>query len=384
MSAPLPSQLRICSSISDVPAHAWNALLDEQSTPFLEHAWLSALEESGSAAPAMGWHPRHLTLWRGNRLVAAAPAYVKDHSFAEFVYDFAWATAAERMGIRYYPKLVLGVLASPATGRRFLVAPGEDRLRRTQELARAAVEYGRSEGFSSIHVLFSTPEETAVLEGLGYATRLGVQYQWHNPGYKSYDDFLDRFKSKRRTQLRRELRAMPEQGVEIRTLRGAEVAAADPDVWYRLYSSTVDKFAWGRRHLTPSFFGRLFQSFHSSVELVVAERKGKLLAGAMNLRGEDALYGRYWGCFDEVPFLHFNVCLYHPVADCIAAQTPRFEPGAGGEHKLVRGFEPTLTYSSHFLYSPILEQAVQRFLVAERAAILEGMPQWALESGLKE
>ena len=383
MSAPLPLQLRLHTSIAEIPRDAWDALLDEQCIPFLEWRWLEALEESGSVSPASGWHPRHLSLWRGSKVVAAAPAYLKQHSHGEFVFDWSWASAAERVGLRYYPKLILAVPLTPATGRRILVARGENRAERTRELLTGALEYARSENLSSVHVLFPTEEERQALEHAGFALRLGVQYHWLNRGYPRPEDFLARFNSKRRNQLRRERRAPQEQGIAIRTLRGEELSGVDPNEVFALYCTTVDKHVWGYRHLESSFFTRVLAGFRDRLELVEARRAGRLVAGAFNLASPQALYGRYWGSFEEHPFLHFNVCLYHSIDECIRRGTARFEPGAGGEHKLVRGFEPSLTYSAHWLFHPGLDKAVRAFLAHERAAIQAGLPSWHQETGFK-
>ncbi|WP_171410533.1 MULTISPECIES: GNAT family N-acetyltransferase [Myxococcus] len=384
MSTPLPTTLRILRSLTDIPRATWDALVDAQATPFLEWTFLTALEESGCAVPARGWHPRHLTLWRGSRLVAAAPAYLKDDSDGEFVFDSPWATAAERAGLRYYPKLVLAVPFTPATGRRVLVAPGEDRAAREAELYAAAQEFARAERLSGIHVLFSTEEELPVLVAQGFAVRLGVQYHWRNQGYRTLEDFLARFHAKRRNQLRRELRALTEHGIEVRTLRGDALADADADTVYRLYATTVDKYPWGQRFLTPDFFARMLARFRHRCEWVEARREGRLVAGAFNFTGANVLYGRYWGCFEEHPFLHFNVCLYHPISEGITSGLERFEPGAGGEHKLTRGFEPRLTYSAHLLLHPGMDKAVRGFLAHERAAVEGSLPQWRAETGFKE
>ncbi|HET9038213.1 MAG TPA: GNAT family N-acetyltransferase, partial [Myxococcaceae bacterium] len=308
MSQSLPTQLKVLHAISDVPETAWNALIDDDAVPFLEWRWLEALETSGSVAEASGWEPRHLTLWRGHRLVAAAPAYRKSDSSGEFVFDFSWATASERAGVPYYPKLVLAAPLTPATGRRFLVAPGEDRVSRTLELARGALELAREEGLSSVHVLFPTESEAMALEPLGFAVRQGVQYHFLNEGYRTPEEVLERFNSKRRNQLRRERRAPAEQGLTLRVLRGDALAEADPRETFRLYASTVDKFAWGRRYLNPRFFARVLEHFRHRVELVQAFAGGRVVAGAFNLASDRVLYGRYWGCFEEHPFLHFNVC----------------------------------------------------------------------------
>jgi uncharacterized protein len=384
MSQSLPTQLRVHRSITEVPESAWSALVDAEAAPFLEWAWLEALESSGSVSPRTGWEPRHLTLWRGNRLVAAAPAYAKSDSNGEFVFDFSWATASERVGIPYYPKLVVAAPLTPATGRRFLALPGEDRAGRLRELAQGALELAHAEGLSSVHVLFPTTEEAAALEPLGFAVRHGVQYHFLNAGYRTPDDVLQRFNAKRRHQLRRERRAPSEQGITLRVLRGEALAEADPKETFRLYRSTVEKFAWGRQYLTPAFFVRVLERFRHRMELVQARRGERVVAQAFNVAGDQVLYGRYWGCFEEVPFLHFNVCLYAGMDETVRRGLVRFEPGAGGEHKLVRGFTPSLTYSAHALFHPGLDRAVREFLAHERAAVASGMPSWRAETGFKD
>jgi uncharacterized protein len=387
LSAPLPSQVRLLTSIRDVPERAWNALVPPGGTgagvPFLEWAYLDALESSGTASPESGWHPRHLTLWRGNALVAAAPAYQKDHGQGEFVFDGTWAGAGERMGLRYYPKLVLGVPFTPVTGPRLLVAPGEDPGTRARELIRAAVEGARGAGLSSVHALFPQESELAAFEEEGFAVRLGVQYHWRNRGYRTYEDFLGRFHARRRHQLRRERRAAAAQGLTLRTLRGAELAQVDPEDCHRLSCATARRHVWGYPPPTPAFFEALLKRLPHRVEVVEARRDGRLVAGTFNLASERALFGCSWGAFEEIPFLHFHACLYHPVEECIALGRERFEPGAGGDHKLVRGFEPTLTYSAHWISHPGLDRAVRRFLESERAAIRQGLPRWRRETGFK-
>jgi uncharacterized protein len=384
MSGTLPTQVKLLESIRDVSSEAWDALVDAQAAPFLEWAWLDALESSGSVRPATGWRPRHLTLWRGNHLVAAAPAYLKEDSHGEFVFDWSWATAAERVGLRYYPKLILAAPLTPATGRRILVAEGEDRPSRTAELMRAAVEYARSEGLSSLHVLFPTEEEATLLEKEGFGIRHGVQYHFLNEGYRSFEDVLARFTSKRRNQIRRERRATAEHRIQLRTVRGEALADVDPEEVYRLYAGTVDKFAWGRRYLTEDFFEKVLVCFRHRVELVQALREGRVIAGAFNVAGADALYGRYWGCFEEVPFLHFDVCVYQGMEETVRRGLKRFEPGAGGEHKLVRGFLPAVTYSAHWIFHGPLDRAVRDFIGHERTAIAQGMPAWRAEAGFKK
>ena len=377
-------RLRVIDAIGAIPELAWDALLDDACTPFQKHRWLHAMEREGCAVEATGWHPRHLTLWRGATLVAAAPAYLREDSQGEFVFDHGWANAAHRAGIRYYPKLVLAVPFTPATGRRVLVAPGEDRAALTRAVFEGAVALARAERLSSVHVLFPTPDESALAESAGAMTRLGVQYHWDNPGYADYDAFLARFDAKRRHQLRREGRAADEQGVTLRTRRGADLVPANAALAYRLYLSTVDKFAWGRRYLNEGFFHRVIAEFAEHVEIVEARRGDSVVAGAINVASATHLYGRYWGCFEELPFLHFNVCYYHSIRECIARGVRRFEGGAGGEHKVSRGFEPSVTRSSHWLFHPGLDRAVREFVGRESAAVEAALPSMRAAAGLRD
>lgn len=382
MSVTLPIQLQVHRSIRELPREAWNALLDEDSTPFVDHRYLSALEDSGAATPQTGWHARHLAIWQGHRLVAAAPAYVKDDSRGEFVFDGAWATAADRIGFPWYPKLLLGVPFTPATGQRILVSREEDRALRQSQLISGAVEFARTEKLSSVHVHFHREDETAVYAKEGFASRFGVQYHWQNEGYADPDEFLARFRSDRRTQIRRERRALVDAGIELRTLRGAALASLTAAEVVALYATTVDR-NFGEHFLNESFFAALLSDMPEHVEFIEARREGRRIAGAFNITSKTTLYGRYWGALEPHPFLHFNVCLYRPVDECIARGLMRMEPGAGGEHKLTRGFPPVLTFSSHLVFHPVLDAAVRQYLDSERAAIVGGLPSWHADSGLK-
>jgi hypothetical protein len=370
----MPLEARVHPRIADIPAATWDALDGVRAAPFLSHAFLAALESTGCVGAEAGWYPHHLGFWEGSRLVGAAPAYLKDNSEGEFVFDWAWASAAQRARIRYYPKLVVAVPFTPATAPRLLVADPADRVRLLPALAevlRGVVDAGE---LSSAHVLFPTEAEARALGESGLARRLGVQFHWRNPGYASFDDYLARFSSKRRNQIRRERRAMKDQGIEITTLR--ERASPEIiDVMFDFYRSTVQKFSWGRQYLNRAFFEEICDKLAGRVEIVLAREGRRVVGGAFNLAGDGVLYGRYWGAAEERPFLHFNVCFYHPVDECIARGIDRFEPGAGGEHKLVRGFEPSLTYSAHHLVHPGLDRAVREFLDRERAAVEESLTQ---------
>lgn len=370
-------EVRVLDSLAGVRPSDWDALLSPRSTPFVRHAWLSALEQSGCAGPRTGWLPRHLTLWRGGALVAAAPAYVKDDSDGDFARDWDLAASLSRGRVPYYPKLALTVPFTPCTGERILVAPGEDRAGCVDRIARAARKLCDSEGYPTWQVLFPDEEGARELEQAGMALRVSWQFHWRNEGYRSMDDFLARFNSKRRNMLKREMARAGEQGIGIRTVRGEELRR-DPSRWakvaYALHRSTVDKLMWGRRWLNEKFYLMTFAAMPDAMEVVAALRGGELVAGAFNVASAARLYGRYWGCFEEHPFLHFNVCYYHSIADCIARGLTVFEGGAGGEHKLSRGFLPALTWSAHDFRDARLDRAVREHLSREtpaRAASVE-------------
>ena len=370
------------SAAADVSASEWDHLTAHEparATPFLSHAWLDALEQSGAVAPETGWAPRHLLFRRGGRLVGAAPAYVKNDSDGDFGRDWHWAEAAARSGIPYYPKLVLGVPFTPATGRRLLAAEGEDRRLLARILVGALRELCAEEGLHSVHALYAWPDEALELEAAGLALRLDFQYHWVNAGYRDFEEFLARFTSKRRNAIRRERAAPSRQGIAIRTVPGAELAES-ASRWARdvarLHEASVSRMAWGRRFLGRSFYDRVIRSMAGSLEVVEARREGRLIAMAFNVVGTERLYGRYWGAVEEHPFLHFNVALYHSVEQCIRRGLRVFEGGAGGEHKLSRGFEPAETWSAHAFMDPRLEGAFRRHLSAERTESQAAVARW--------
>lgn len=382
----MPLTVRTFEAVESISREAWNGLVPPQAPAVIRWEWIHALEASKSAVRAKGWEGRHLTAWRDGRLVGAAPAWKKHHSMGEYVYDFAWANAAQRFGVDYYPKLLVGVPLSPLTAPRFLVAPGEDEKAVRAALLESALALCKDESLSSLHVIFPPEGEAQQLEGQGLFRRLGMQYHWQNPGYASYQDYLARFEAKRRAQLKRERGAAARQGIAVRTLRGAELSKEHARLAWRFYESTNEKNAWGAVQLTREFFERAFAALPDAVELVVAEKKGKVIAGAFNLATPRRLYGRYWGCFEEHPFLHFHVCLYHSIDECIRTGKEAFEPGAGGEHKIPRGFVPTAIHSAHRLFEPRFEAAVKGATARERVEVarviadgeaLAGLKRWA-------
>jgi predicted N-acyltransferase len=359
-------ELRIHDSMRDIPAAQWDALAGGKAPPFVSHTFLDVLERTGCVGADKGWLPLHLTLWQGEQMVAAAPAYLKGHSEGEFVFDYAWAEFARRIGVNYYPKLLVGIPFTPATGSRVLCADSIEPARALQAMAEGLRRVVDAQQISSAHVLFSSREEALGLERAGMALRYGMQYHWENKGYDTFEDFLSMFSSKRRNQIRRERKEPHKQGVTITTLRGEAITGEAIEAMYGFYLATVDKFRWGRRYLNREFFFEICQRLPNAAEIVLARHAGRTIAGAFNLVGEDALFGRYWGATEELPFLHFNVCYYHSIEQCILRKLRRFEPGAGGEHKKARGFLPTITYSSHILADRRLDAGVRDYLARER------------------
>ena len=372
----------ILSSISEVPAAEWDALFAherERASPFVRHAFLAATEESGSASPRTGWVPRHVTLREGGRLVAAAPAWARPESHGDFGRDMEMAVAAERAGHQWYPKLVVGIPFTPSTGRRFLVAAGEDRALRVGQLAGAARALCEAEGISGIQVLFADADEARELEGAGFALRVDFQFHWRNDGYESFDQFLLRFSSRRRNTIKREVAEPARRGIAIRTVTGEELAR-DPARWahdcFGLHRASVDRLAWGVRFVNVAFYEQLLSTMPDAVQVVEARREGRLIAMALNLTTATRLHGRYWGAIEDHPFLHFNVALYHSIGECVRRGVAAFEPGAGGEHKLSRGFDPVEVWSALLLLDSRLDAAVRKYLEAETPQRREALERW--------
>jgi predicted N-acyltransferase len=312
----------------------------------------------------------HLALYRDNELVAFSPAYLKGNSEGEFVFDYAFARFCEEsLRKKYYPKLVLAVPFTPATGTRLLLRSGESKASSVAVLAEAARKVCGDLNLSSAHVLFPPEQESELWVGAGLARRLGIQYQWHNAGYASFDDFLSRFNAKRRHQIRRERRQVSAQGVALEVLTGSDLTPELADFVFAFYCATVDKFQWGRRYLNRAFFEEVLLKLRDKIQLVVAKKNGRLIAGAFNMLGSETLFGRYWGALEEHEFLHFEVCFYRGIEEAIRHGARRFEPGAGGEHKLTRGFEPTPTFSAHHFADRRLEAPVRDYLRREEAVL---------------
>ena len=358
--------IEVLEGVASVPRDAWNALVGEAS-PFLEWEWLASLEEAACVGPEQGWQPRPLVVRENGRLVAACPLYLKHHSEGEFVFDWGWADAAHRAGIDYYPKLLVGVPFTPVTGARFLSAPDFERREAIALLGAGLRQLCDGNGLSGAHVNFCLPDERDALAGDGYLLRVGLQYHWSNAGYTSFDDYLANLRSKRRNQVRRERRAVREQGVVTSVLRGDAICDEVFEPMFRCYRMTVDAHYYGRLYLNRAFFELLRERWKHRLCFVVARRGGEIVAGTTNVVKGDAFYGRYWGGLQHVRNLHFDVCYYAAIEHCIEAGLARFEPGAGGDYKFLRGFDPQPTFSLHYLADPRLARAVERYLASERA-----------------
>lgn len=368
--APSGLTLRAVERAGEIAAAAWDACAGPDN-PTLRHAFFVALEASGSASAEAGWLPYHLALEDGGgRLAGLLPLYLKSHSFGEYVFDQGWAEAYERAGGRYYPKLQAGVPFTPVPGQRLLVRPG------APEGAAAALIAGAQAlserlGVSSLHIVFPSEGEWRALGEAGFLQRTGVQFHWRNADYRNFADFLDALTSRKRKQIKRERReAQGIPGIEIETLEGRAITEAHWDAFYRFYCTTAEK-KWGMAYLTREFFSRLGETIGDAVVLMLAKRDGRAIAGALNLLGTNALYGRNWGAIEEHPFLHFELCYYRAIDFAIARGLSRVEAGVQGPHKLFRGYLPVATYSAHFIRDPALKEAVARFLAAERRQVAE-------------
>lgn len=364
-------QITVCHSLAAISAAQWDRLVTPARHPFLRHAFLHGLEHHGCVGERWGWLPWHLLAWDGDHLIGALPLYLKDNSYGELVFDWAWADAYQRAGLAYYPKLVSAVPYTPATGPRLLLA--DDAPADTAEhLLNTALEQARSLGCSSLHVLFPDEHQTAFLQSQGLLRRTGTQFHWFNRGYRDFDDFLDGFTAERRKKLKRERRRVSEQGVELEIREGRDIGETHWTAFHRFYRSTFDKRG-GYATLTRDFFCALSETMPEQVVLVLARHDGRYVAGALSFRSSDTLYGRHWGCEAEFNSLHFEACYYQGLEYCIRHGLQRFEPGAQGEHKVVRGFEPVPTWSAHWLAHAGFHDAVAKYLAHEEAATVEYM-----------
>ncbi len=369
------------AKIADIDAAEWDACAGD-GNPFVSHAFLSAVEDSGSANARTGWLPQHAVLRdAGGQAVAVAPMYAKSHSYGEYVFDHGWADALERAGGRYYPKLQVAVPFSPVPGPRLLRRPGSGVGIGT--LANAFQQACETHDLSSVHITFCTEDEWTGLGEAGWLQRLGMQFHWENDGYAGFDDFLGALSSRKRKVLRRERRDANAAGLTFHALSGADITEAHWDAFYQFYQSTVDR-KWGSAYLTRPFFSLLGERLGERVVLMFAQKDHRPVAGALNLAGDEALYGRNWGCRGDWPFLHFELCYYRAIDWAIAHGLKRVEAGAQGRHKIQRGYMPKPTYSAHWVRHGGLRRAVDNFLKDERRGIRMEMQALAEDSPFRK
>ncbi|MGB0722264.1 MAG: GNAT family N-acetyltransferase [Gammaproteobacteria bacterium] len=363
--------MRRHESLTGIDPAQWDALVND-GDPFMSHAFLSALENQGAVGDEWGWYPRHFTAWRGAELVGALPCYAKTNSYGELVFDWAWADAYHRHGLRYYPKLVSAVPYTPASGQRLLIREGTEGV--AGALAEAVLEDARGGGFSSVHVLFPREPECALWEQQGFFTRHGVQFHWRNPGeWRNFDDYLGALTSKKRKNIRRERRLVADAGVRLELRHGDEMEDEHWTWLHRFYRSTFERKS-GHATLSEGFFRELGRTMPRRIVVVLAYRDGPTgggpVAGSVMFRGDHTLYGRHWGCLEPVDGLHFEACYYQGIEYCLREGLERFEPGAQGEFKISRGFLPTTTWSVHWMADARFHDIIERH-VRDEAGMME-------------
>jgi uncharacterized protein len=363
--------IKTAGAIAEVGAAAWDACAGDDN-PFVRYAFLHALEATGCVGGRTGWQPFHLVVERDGQVIGVMPMYAKSHSQGEYVFDHGWANALERAGGRYYPKFQAAVPFSPVTGPRLLVRPGDSTDDAYAALIHGAVEVARRAGVSSLHVTFATEADCARFAAADFLIRNDQQFHWENDGYKTFDDFLAALASRKRKQIRKERSEAVCAGIEIEALSGGTLTSQAWDAFYAFYMDTGGR-KWGRPYLNRAFFHKLGETMADRVVLIMCRRRGKYIAGALNLRGNDTLYGRNWGAIEEHRFLHFETCYYQAIEYAITHGLQRVEAGAQGEHKLARGYRPVKTWSAHWIRDPNFRRAVDNYLVEERREVERGI-----------
>ncbi|CAD0184311.1 FemAB-related protein, PEP-CTERM system-associated [Ruegeria sp. THAF57] len=369
-------EVRVLNSLAQIPAAEWDSCACPEALdggrpfdPFTTHRFLLALEESGSVGRGTGWQPQYLTAYLDGMLIGAAPMYAKSHSQGEYIFDHNWAHAYENAGGRYYPKLQIAVPFTPATGRRFLVRPGYEGVGMSA-LVQGAVQLAADNQVSSIHATFCTEAEAAVGEEMGLMVRHSQQFHWLNDEYGGFDGFLAALSSRKRKNIRKERVQACSFGGEIRTYTGDDLRPEHWDAFWRFYQDTGSR-KWGMPYLTRQFFDIAHETMADDMALVLAEREGYPIAGALNFIGRETLFGRYWGCVEHHACLHFELCYYRAIDFAISQGLARVEAGAQGEHKLARGYLPTRTHSLHWVNDPGFADAIKKYLDAEAHAVGE-------------
>ena len=364
-------RIKVLSDIREIDSNDWNECAGTED-PFVCHAFLTALEESGSVCANTGWIPQHLVLEdKKNNTLAVTPLYLKNHSYGEYVFDSGWAEALYRAGGEYYPKLQIAVPFTPVTGRRLLVRQNltiKEQNVLQKVLLSGLIQLSERLKVSSLHMTFSNKQEWQLCGELGLLQRTGRQFHWINDGFENFDNFLAALSSRKRKSIRKERRTIREKNIVIRTLTGDQIKERHWDSFYAFYQNTSDR-KWGQAYLNREFFSLLGETMGQRVLLIIAEFDGHFVGGALNMIGENTLYGRYWGCLENFKYLHFEVCYYQAMDFAIKEGLRKVEAGAQGEHKLQRGYLPTATYSAHWIANLGFRKAVEQFLIQETNAI---------------
>ncbi len=368
-------EIRILSSLKAIDPAQWDPLASPD-FPFHRHAFLYTLEETGSVGEKSGWIPKYFTAWKDNRLVAALPCYEKNHSYGEYIFDWEWARAYAQHRLPYYPKWLAAVPFTPATGPKILVAPGEDTTLCRTSLVRALTGGARNAQLSSAHALFLTDGEPEAFAAEGYLMRHTLQFHWRNQSFADFAAFLDSLKARKRKQIARERRQLAEEGLEICTLSGHQLTPEHGQLLHRCYLSTVEKMG-AIPYLAADFYPKLIERMPESIALSIAYRGTTGIAAAVHFRGARSLYGRHWGCLEEVRNLHFELCYYQALELAIREGLEKVEAGAQGEHKIQRGYLPTVTFSAHWIADDRFRSAIARFLDQEREALKVGLADFA-------
>jgi predicted N-acyltransferase len=370
--------VRVHAAIAEIAAADWDACAGD-ANPTVSHAFLNAMEESGSTTRRTGWMPQHLSLAGADGEVAGVvPLYAKTHSYGEYVFDYGWADAYERAGGRYYPKLLSAVPFTPVPGPRLLLRPGAPAAAREHLLA-GMVEFTKQRQISSLHVNFPDPADAEALTEAGFLQRLGQQFHWINDRYRDFDDFLAALNSRKRKAVKKERREALARGLEIEVLTGSDLRPRHWDAFFEFYLATSDR-KWGSAYLNRRFFAMIGERMPQKLVLVMARRGGNYVAGAFNLLGKDTIYGRNWGSYGDYKFLHFECCYYQAIEFAITHGLKRVEAGAQGPHKIQRGYLPVPTYSAHWIPDPAFRRAVAQFLMRERQMIehkMEGLAEFS-------
>ncbi len=357
---------KVIETIADIPAAQWDTLTENN--PFLKHAYLSALQETGCATPETGWHAQFITIWEGEQLIGGMPLYLKFHSYGEFIFDWAWADAYQRNGLRYYPKLVSSVPFTPATGPRLLAKSAEVRA----QLVRAALELAHQPGISSLHLLFPYESQALEMQEQGLMLRRSVQLHWRNAAYADFASYLASMRRDKRKKINQERRKVSDAGITFAHVRGENITSEQWAFFVRCYQHTLVQYN-SPQSLNLAFFQRIGTTMPEHILLIIASRNGQPIAGAINYYNHDTLFGRSWGALEYHPGLHFETCYYQAIDFCIKNNIALFEGGAQGEHKLARGFLPSTTWSAHWLAHPQFSQAVEEFLQREAGGVEQYM-----------